>query len=173
MDFGPTIRLTRRCVQRATVSSGALAFAAASILIGGCASDNAASGNALNVEQATERLAATCVAANQRLSQLPQPTDVPGQAVWAGDIADVLDDHAAEVRALVLLDEEQRVDVRAFADNTTEQASAWRALSELLESDAVLSANTEVSDLTTEITELSLGRDDLSDELGVAACRRV
>jgi len=93
--------------------------------------------------------------------------------VWAGDIADVLDDHAAEVRALVLLDEEQRVDVRAFADNTTEQASAWRALSELLESDAVLSANTEVSDLTTEITELSLGRDDLSDELGVAACRRV
>lgn len=145
---------------------------AGAVLAAACTSDGAASGDALTAEQATERVTATCVAANQRLSQLPQPSDVPGQAVWAGDIANVLDDHAADVRALVLLDEDQRVEVRAFADNTAQQAAAWRSLSELLASGADLSAEPRVGELTTEIAELSLGRDDLSDELGVAECRR-
>lgn len=150
----------------------AIVAAVGSLLAAGCASDDTASGDALTVEQATERVTATCVAANQRLSQLPQPSDVPGQAVWAGDVANVLDDQAADVHALVLLDEEQRVDVRAFADNTAAQATAWRSLSEILASGVDLTAEPRVGELTTEIAELSLGRDDLSDELGVAECRR-
>jgi len=146
--------------------------AAGSMTALGCTSDSTTSGGALTTEQATERVTATCVAANQRLSQLPQPSDVPGQAVWAGEIANVLDEQAADVHALVLLDEEQRIDVRAFADNTAAQAAAWRSLSELLGSEADLTADPRVGELTTEIAELSLGRDDLSDELGVAECRR-
>lgn len=148
------------------------ALTAVTVLAAGCASEGAASDDALDAEQATQRLVASCVATDQRLSQLPQPSDVASQAVWAGDIAATLDDQAIELRALVILDEDQRVEVRAFAENTSSQAAAWRELGELLGSGNDLSGEPRIEELTTEIAELSLGRDDLSDELGVDACRR-
>lgn len=145
--------------------------AVAVVAIAACASDAGPSTAALDADEARSRLAAACAATTERLDALTPPDDA-GRAAWTRDVATILGDEAADVGGLVLLDGEQRDAFRDFAANTTEQSAAWSRLADLLGTGADLTGDDRVADLTTEIAELSLGRDDLSDELAVAACRR-
>ena len=66
-----------------------------------------------------------------------------------GTISDVRDDH------------------RAFVTNTRDQVTQWTALSE-----AIAAADaTGIDAARTEILELSRGRIELADELGIGGCR--
>lgn len=137
-----------------------------------CASDDGPAEGALDVDVARDRLAAACASTSTRLDGLADPIDEAQRSGWTLEVAAILRAEAGQVGAFTLLDEEQRDGFRAFADNTAAQAEAWQQLGELLGTGIDLSGDPRVGDLTTEIGELSLGRDELSDELGVAACRR-
>jgi len=65
--------------------------------------------------------------------------------------------------------EERRTEHASFVANTEEQAAGWLALSEALASGEDDSLT--IGELTAEITELTLGRDDLADEMELAGCR--
>lgn len=137
-----------------------------------CTTDAGSATETFDVDAARDRLAITCESTATRLDGLAEPIDEAQRAAWTRDVAAILREEAATVDAWTLLDENQRDGFRAFARNTDDQADAWQRLGDLLASGADLSADPRVGDLTTEIAELSLGRDELSDELGVAACRR-
>lgn len=108
-----------------------------------------------------------CAETSTRLDQLPTPPDQIAQDVWAGEVARALRDEAAELDFLAAPAELQ-ADRRALVLNTEQQAEAWNALAEAL----ALDDAERISTLTTEIAELTLGRDELATEMGLDACRR-
>ena len=62
-----------------------------------------------------------------------------------------------------------RTDHASFVENTEGQAAGWMALGAALAEDEPDSAT--ISELTTDVTELTLGRNDLADEMQLAGCR--
>ena len=65
--------------------------------------------------------------------------------------------------------EDRRTDHASFIENTEGQAAGWNALGEAL---GGAEPNSEmINELTTDLTELTLGRNDLADEMGLAGCR--
>jgi len=111
-------------------------------------------------------LAEICVDTRNKLDSLPTPPEQISIADFATEAANALAAEAEQVRRL-----EPSTDLandhRAFIRNTDEQAAAWRELRSLPARDA------EVLDpIVTTIGELTLGRDDLSIEMGVPACQR-
>ena len=73
---------------------------------------------------------------------------------------------AEQARALTA-PQELDADHRAFVQNTADQSARWAALAATPADDAVA-----FGALRTEILQLTLGRDDLAVEMGVAECRR-
>lgn len=109
-----------------------------------------------------------CDATTERLEALPTPPTEISQADWAGEVARALRDEAAAFDEIDVGDD-RRTDHASFVENTEGQAAGWMALGETLagaEPDGAA-----ISELTTEISELTLGRNDLADEMGLAGCQ--
>ena len=111
-------------------------------------------------------LAQICVDTRHKLESLPTPPEQISIADFATEAANSLTAEAEQVRRLEPSDD-LADDHRAFIRNTDEQAAAWRELSSLPASDANV-----LDPIVTTIGELTLGRDDLSLEMGVPACQR-
>lgn len=118
------------------------------------------------VEDYAAELAAACTAADAALDALPSPPEEISPDDFAGEVARVLEEEAEAARLLRPPDD-LADDHRAFVRNTDDQVRAWRTVAETVGTDP-----DAMSELSTQILELSLGRDDLSTEMGVDACRR-
>jgi hypothetical protein len=136
----------------------------------GCSSTsgNGDDADALSPALYTQAMGDICDATTQRLDVLPVPPDEISRTDWAGEVARALRDEAAAFDEIDVGDA-RRTDHASFVENTEGQAASWLALGEAL---AVAEPDgPTISDLTTEISELTLGRNDLADEMGLAGCR--
>ncbi len=106
-----------------------------------------------------------CDETDDALAALPAPGAEIGEADWAGEVARLIDaeaDALADVGASSVRD-----DHRAFVENTRQQAAAWSQLGAAIAAGDVDGVDTN----RTEILELSRGRIELADELGISGCR--
>jgi hypothetical protein len=108
-------------------------------------------------------LQAVCTQTTADLDALPDPPEQISVTDFASEAARLLDAEAEQVRRLgppsSLAD-----DHRAFIRNTDEQSAAWTTIA--------VGATDDLSDATTQVAQLVLGRNDLADEMGASACRR-
>jgi hypothetical protein len=140
-----------------TIGLAALAASAAA-----CAEEPA---EEITNEGYTVALGTICADTDARLNALAQPSDEVAVAAFAASVSDVLRDESELARQLVA-PPELDADHRAFIRNTDEQAERWERLG------ATPAADPAFGDITVEIGELTLGRNDLVAEMGVAACER-
>ncbi len=148
-------------------------IAVAALVVGAtaCGSDDGVSDDALDATAARSELARICTETADGVVALPTDPAQLSQTDYSTEVARLLENEAAAVDRLIVLDAGLRTDLRTFVTNTRDQADGWRRLADAVDSNT-LGDLPDVTELTTEITELSLGRDDLADEMGVAACRR-
>lgn len=117
-------------------------------------------------EEYTVAMEAICVETAAALAALPPPPDDTGRADFALAAAATIEaeaELAREIEPPAILDG----DHRAFVANTDQQAARWRDIAEIPAEDA-----DELNRVSGEIGALTLGRDDLAEEMGLAACRR-
>jgi hypothetical protein len=135
------------------------------LLTGATACGSTGSTEASEADYLTD-LAAICVDTRSNLDSLPSPPEQISIADFGTEAANALTTEAERARRLNPPDD-LADDHRAFIRNTDEQAAAWRELSSLPGS-----ADDRLDPIVTTIGELTLGRDDLSLEMGVPACQR-
>lgn len=130
----------------------------------GCAADEEEP--AATRESYLDSLADICRGTTEALDALPRPPTGISTADFADEAARLL---AAEADAVRRLDPPDEVedDHRAFVLNTDDQSSAWLEVAGTDQSDADALATA-----TTVIGELTLGRNDLAEEMGVGDCAR-
>lgn len=145
-------------VRRALRVGAALAIAA----VASCGAEPAPEITAAEYRAA---LGLVCADTAARLEGLSQPSDSVDVGTFAAAVAETLRGEAEAARALAVPDELDD-DHRAFIRNTDEQAARWEELRATPSTDAAF------ADLTRQIGELTLGRDDLTAEMGVAGCAR-
>ncbi len=111
-------------------------------------------------------LEAECADTVAQLDQLPQPPDGITVTEFAERAGQILIDEADRLRDL---DPPSDLDSdhRALIRNGEQQAAAWNDVAA-----AVAAADPDLSSVTTRITELNLGRNDLVAEMGAAGCAR-
>ena len=131
----------------------------AALTLASCASEPA---EVTDAEYLAE-LQAVCTATSAGLDALPDPPEQISVADFASEAARLLDAEAEQARRL---DPPSSVadDHRAFIRNTDEQATAWRTLAD--------GGTEDLDDVTTQVGQLVLGRNDLVDEMGAPDCRR-
>ena len=134
----------------------------------GCSSTSGSGDDdALSPALYSQAMSDICLATTERLDELPNPPDEISRADWAGEVSRALRDEAAAFDEIDVGDD-RRTDHASMVENTEQQAAEWMALGEALaagEPDAAA-----VGELTTEISELTLGRNDLADEMGLTGC---
>jgi hypothetical protein len=109
-----------------------------------------------------------CTETTERLGDLPTPPDEISRADWADEVSLALRDEAAAFDA-IRVGESRRDDHASFVENTEDQAAQWSALSAELA--RIGAESTEIADITNEIAELTLGRNDLADQMALTGCR--
>lgn len=109
---------------------------------------------------------AVCADTNGRLDALPAPPDGISATDWANEIALAFSAEAERTGDL-LVDRSIRGTHLDFVTTTAELADRYRTLSETVVADP-----DGIGEISTEITELSLGRNDLAAELGLVECVR-
>ena len=115
----------------------------------------------------TSQLQTICAATAAQLDALPDPPDGITVAEFATQASSILTGESEQVRELDVPDELDD-DHRALIGNDEDQASAWTQLAAAPDVDA-----TTLSELTTAIASLNLGRNDLVTEMGAPACARL
>ncbi len=107
-----------------------------------------------------------CAATDERLAELPAPGDGLAETDWAGEVSRVVETEADALGDVGTISD-VRDDHRTFITNTRDQAAQWSLLST-----AIASADADgIDSARTEILELSLGRIELAEELGISGCR--
>lgn len=169
-------------------------FVSTMIVIAGCTSTTDESGAEVDGEQLSPTLYPStmneiCATTTERLRSLPSPPDEISRADWAGEVSLALRDEAESFEAIDV-GSELGADHRALVANTKQQAEQWSALETALgeasqseasqreasQSEASQSEASEssvagsIGDITTEIGQLTLGRDDLTAEMGLSGC---
>ncbi|MDG1265431.1 MAG: hypothetical protein P8O03_03830 [Ilumatobacter sp.] len=136
----------------------------------GCSSTsgNSANDNALTPTLYTQAMSDICDAATERLNELPAPPNEISRADWAGEVSRALGAEATAFDELNVGDD-RRTDHASFIENTEGQAAGWNDLGDAL-GDAEPDRSM-ISKLTTDLAELTLGRNDLAGEMGLAGCR--
>ena len=136
----------------------------------GCSSTsgNRADDDALTPALYVQAMGDICDVTTERLDALPTPPDEISRADWAGEVARALRDEAAAFDEIDV-GEDRRTDHASFIENTEGQAAGWNGLGEAL--GGVEPDSGTIGELTTDLTELTLGRNDLADEMGLAGCR--
>ena len=144
----------------------ALAFVAAlgvGVSLNGCAASDDPEPTAADY---LVDLEAVCAATAARLDALPDPPDGITVTEFATQAGSILTEEAEQLRDLDVpadLDD----DHRALIANDEDQAAGWSDLAE-----AASSGSAELSEITTTIASLNLGRNDLVTQLGAPACVR-
>lgn len=143
----------------------------------GCTSSDASSdegtgdsadGPELNGALYAESMNAICATTTERLARLPTPPAEISRADWAGEVSRAL---SAEATAFdeIRVGESRRDDHASFIENTEDQVAAWQALGDALAAEGA--DDDAVGDLATEIAELTLGRNDLANEMELTGCQ--
>ncbi len=114
-------------------------------------------------------LETVCAATAAALDTLPDPPDGISVTDFATQASALLRAEAESVRALAPPDELDD-DHRALIRNDEEQAAAWSDIAVVAGGPDVDAESLDA--LTTTITQLNLGRDDLVAEMGAPACVR-
>jgi hypothetical protein len=109
---------------------------------------------------------ATCRDTAAELDALGTPPEESGHAEFAVAAATIIGDEAERAREIEAPDAAED-DHRAFIANTDDQASRWNELAVIAPDDAE-----ELGRVSTEIAQLTLGRDELAQQMGLLACRR-
>ncbi len=105
-----------------------------------------------------------CAAATERLGDLPTPPDEIGQADWAGEVSMILRDEAAAFDELSV-GENLRENHGSLIANTEELSAQWAEVRE-----ALSAGSDSIGDISSEIAELTLGREDLAVDMGLDRC---
>jgi len=137
----------------------------------GCSSTSGSGdddGDALSPALYSQAMTDICTATTERLETLPSPPDEISREDWSGEVSRALRDEAAAFDE-INVGNERRTDHASFVENTENQAAQWLALSEALASAEPDSST--IAELTTEITELTLGRNDLAEEMKLTGCQ--
>ena len=140
-------------------------LSAAILSAAGCASDGAGA-SPLSGERYIAAMGEICVDTDARLAALPEPPEAISAADWAAEVALALAAEAERAEELVV-DQSIGSNHRTFVTTTNDIAASYRILSTTVVDDPE-----GVGVLTTEITEFSLGRDDVAAELGLTECVR-
>jgi HAMP domain-containing protein len=113
-----------------------------------------------------EMMDAACAVTSGELAALPTPPGDISTPDFATLAATAIGNEAERARTIEPPDD-LAADHRAFVANTDDQASRWREIAEISADDEA-----ELNRLSSEIAQLTLGRDDLATEMGIVACRR-
>lgn len=113
----------------------------------------------------TGEMSDICEASDEAIAALPARPAAISDADWADEISEIFATEANEFISLMVADDLSETH-GALAQTTEELAVAWADLSTAL--DAVDDA--ALSEATTVVGELTLGRNDLAVELGVDRC---
>ena len=107
-----------------------------------------------------------CATARARVASLPDPPDGISRRDWANEVGLALRAEGTSLRQ-VPVDDARREDHRALTAGTLELADRWTALADELEG----GEPEAIGELTDDIGQLTLGRDELADALGLPGCR--
>jgi antitoxin component HigA of HigAB toxin-antitoxin module len=144
-------------VIRTRIRRGAASLVAGAALVASCSSTT---GTTNDLEYVDE-LAAICAATASQLDALRAPPDAT-TAEFGAAVAELVGEQSEQLRQLDVPDES--IDThRDFVLVTDEQAAAWQRLAE--------TSPDELSEITAELSSLTLTRDDLAASLGVPSCR--
>lgn len=154
----------RRVGLTGTVGAG-LVFGVAAATLVACASEPAE----VTVDDYLAGLEAICQETTSALAELPTPPEEISVTDFAASASSAIANEASRMRRLDPPDDLDD-DHRALVRNADEQASAWLRVSELDVTDPADAAT--LTETTTMITSLQLGRNDLVDHMGAPACRR-
>ena len=121
---------------------------------------------ALTESEYVELMGATCLITVAELDALPTPPGEITVAEFATRAAAAIGNEAERARTFDA-PEDLAADHRAFIANTDQQASRWVEIAGITGGDSA-----ELNRLSEEIAQLTLGRDDLVDEMGIVDCRR-
>lgn len=138
------------------------ALAALVVVIASCSPAESAE---LTPTEYVAQMDATCRATAEALDALTPPDD-GDVAEFATLAADTIQAEAEAARAIDPPDD-LAADHRAFIANTDDQASRWREIGEIAAADAAA-----LDRSIQEISQLTLGRDELVTEMGIDDCRR-
>jgi len=109
---------------------------------------------------------ATCRDTVAELDALGTPPEESAHAEFALAAAMIIGGEAERARRIEPPDEAED-DHRAFIANTDDQASRWQELAVVAPGDAE-----ELGRVSTEIAQLTLGRDELAQQMGLPGCLR-
>jgi hypothetical protein len=149
----------RRHVQTAFVS------VLIGLAAGACQSSGADTGPLVG-DAYTTATDAICADTNDRLEALPSPPEGISPTDWADEVALAFRAETERTGDL-FVDNSIRGTHLDFVTTTTELADQYRLLSSTIDTNP-----DGIGAITTQITELTLGRDELASELGVVECIR-
>ncbi len=169
---GTALRTELRTSRPATSSIViAVRFVAAGIAVGflvvGITACSETAGPETTTADYLRQLEAICADTAAQLDALPDPPDGITITEFATQADSILTSEAEQVRELDP-PEDLDADHRALVANDEDQAAAWSDLA-----DAVTSGDSELSEITTLIASLNLGRSDLVTTMGAPACVRL
>ncbi len=132
-------------------------------LLGACSSDGSP---APTVEDFVTELEAACAVTAATIDAIASPDEI-GAAAFATQAGQAWADEAERLRDIEPPDELD-ADHRALIRNDEEQASAWNDLAAATGA----TGTATITELTTTIAQLNLGRSDLVVEMGAPRCAR-
>jgi hypothetical protein len=155
----------RRVGLTRTVGARLVLAVTSAATIAACASEPAA----VTADDYVAGLETICEETTAVLDELPTPPEEISVTDFAAGASSAISNEASRLRRLDPPDDLDD-DHRALIRNADEQASAWQRVAELDVTDPADA--TTLTETTTLITSLQLGRNDLVDEMGAPACRR-
>lgn len=135
-----------------------------SVGLGACTSDGG--DTALVGDSYMSEMTTICVSTDDRLAALPAPPEQISPTDWAAEVARAFRAESTAASNLTV-DGDIRELHRSFTTTTADLADTYDDLSATLTTDP-----DGIGEINVEITELSLGRDDVATELGLDACVR-
>lgn len=144
----------------------ALAFATLGIAASACTSSGSGS-TALIGSAYVTATDLICADTNSRLDALPSPPDGISATDWADEVALAFSAESQRTGDL-LVDSSIRGTHLDFVTTTSELADRYSTLSATITNDP-----DSIGAISTEVTELTLGRNDLAAELGLDDCVRI
>lgn len=117
-----------------------------------------------------QRMSDICVTTNAELDALPAPPTEISRVDWTAEVARLLSEEAAAFDQIQVGDD-LRTDHASLVENTEDQAAQWTVLNGILARPEAEGASESIATATNEIAELTLGRNDLATEMGLAGCQ--
>jgi hypothetical protein len=156
-----------RAASRTSWSARVVGIGVAGITLVGVTACSDTSATEPAADEYLGQLEAVCAHSTTQLEALPDPPDGITITEFATQASSILRGEAEQVRDLDPPDELD-ADHRALIANDEDQAAAWNELADTLASD-----NGDLTEITTLIASLNLGRNDLVATMGAPTCVRL